>query len=216
LNIQTIDLLKDSQFPWWEWRISTNVVVVSPQKVEMLGYDYADFADAGYQAYTNLLHPEDFERAMNAMRDVLSGRSDLYQADYRIRAADGSYHWYMDRGIILEKQPNEKPELIRGIVLDLGQHIMTKKPKDVLMCLLRSAIGNDVKSEVLTICANCHRIKSNGQWLEVSETLSEFIALPKSHTICPKCMVQLYPDLAKDVLRAVKADSAGQDDCFSS
>ena len=90
----------ESPFPWWEWDVAGNVVKASPLKVEMLGYCFEDFRGKGYQAYTDLLHPDDFERTMQAMRDLLEGRAPIYLVDYRIHARDGSWRWYMDRGSV--------------------------------------------------------------------------------------------------------------------
>ncbi|HPS56957.1 MAG TPA: PAS domain-containing protein [Spirochaetota bacterium] len=67
----------------------------------MLGYDPADFENKGYQAFTDLLHPDDHKKAMDAMQRVLRNETGLYQVDYRIRGRNSVYHWYMDRGTVI-------------------------------------------------------------------------------------------------------------------
>ena len=83
------EALMSSAFAWWEWDIPANRVTSNDKKVEMLGRRPEDFRNAGYQAFTDLLHPDDHERTMRAMRDYLEGRASLYQIDYRILRADG-------------------------------------------------------------------------------------------------------------------------------
>jgi hypothetical protein len=53
------NILMGSDFAWWEWGISHNAVITNDLKVPMLGYDPSVFRNKGYEAYTDLLHPED-------------------------------------------------------------------------------------------------------------------------------------------------------------
>lgn len=193
--------LLESPLPWWEWDIPSNTVTASPLKVEMLGYRYRDFDNRGYEAYTGLLHPEDYERTMDAMRALLNGRTPIYQVDYRIRAVDGEYRWYMDRGAIIACAADGSPGRLRGIVLNLGANISAADPADNLLRLLRRALpGPGAADKVLTLCSSCLRIRSGERWLTVSPGLREFIAFPKSHGMCEDCLKTLYPDLADDII----------------
>ncbi len=192
---------EDSPFPWWEWDRSSNLVTISPKKVEMLGYDPADYEGKGFEAYTELLHPGDYERTLDAMRDLLSGASTIYQVDYRIRAKDGSYHWYMDRGITLTYDPKGNPERIRGIVLDLGKNITDSTPREVLLQEIREAVSSTkVSSSIVAVCSNCTKIRSGEHFIEVSDEFGSFIGQLKTHTICPDCIRALYPEFADEIL----------------
>lgn len=85
----------------WYWDVKTNTVTFNPLKVTTLGYDRGEVPDrVDYQYFTDKLHPEDLEGAMEAMRAHLYGRAAVYEAEYRIRAKDGTYRWYYDRGKI--------------------------------------------------------------------------------------------------------------------
>ena len=64
------ELLNESAATWWEWDISNNRVSFHPRKVEMLGYDMADFRGVGFEAFTKIIPPDDYERSMEAMRSV--------------------------------------------------------------------------------------------------------------------------------------------------
>jgi PAS domain S-box-containing protein len=118
--------LVDSPYAWWEWDIIANKVTFNDLKATMLGYNPYDFRNSGYQVFTDLLHADDFEKTMQAMRDVLEGKTDLYQIDYRIKAKNGSYHWYLDRGLVIEREESEIIKKLRGIVIDLGAEKVTR------------------------------------------------------------------------------------------
>lgn len=197
--------IERSPFPWWSWNVTLNRVTASRLKVENLGYDSADFVGVGYEAYTDLLHSDDYNRAMEAMYALLEGRAPIYQVDYRILAADGSYHWYMDRGAIISRDSGGSPEVIRGIVLDLGGHIMEDSPVNELVRLLRLAVpAVPTDEDRIEVCSSCAKIRTSDKWLSVSDELSDFISLPRHHTICESCLNRLYPEIAEEVLEGVK------------
>jgi len=68
-------LMQGSRFAWWEWDIATNTVTHNPLKATMLGFMPEDFHERGYQGFTDLIQPDDYEEAMQAMRIVLQGKT---------------------------------------------------------------------------------------------------------------------------------------------
>jgi hypothetical protein len=166
----------------------------------MLGYDPVNFSGKGYNVFTDIVHEEDYPRTMQAMRDLLEGHQPIFQVDYRILAADGRYHWYMDRGAILSRLPNGTPEIIRGVVLDMGEHVRPTVSADKLLHLLRVALPDeDDKMGVITLCSSCLRIRSGKIWLDITPELSEFLIQRKSHGICTDCLHKLYPEYANQI-----------------
>jgi PAS domain-containing protein len=87
-----------------------------------------------------LVHSDDYERTMQAMRDHLSGRRPLYEIDYRIRTASGAYTWYMDRGIITLRDADGRPLQLRGIVLDLGADVHAMAGDAAVVDVIRGAL----------------------------------------------------------------------------
>ena len=211
LNRRAHELIRNApasdQFPWWEWHIRENRVVASPRKAGMLGYDPTDFDDAGFEAYTSLLHPADYERTMEAMRAYLRGDASLYQIDYRIRAADGDYVWYVDRGIAVEHDAHGHPAVIRGIVINLGAAVHQRALDETLVEALRSSLPDAGGSPRALICSQCGRLRiDGGAWLEVAESLLEGLRGDVRHTLCETCITRLYPDTAERVLARLRLD----------
>lgn len=99
--------------------IKTGKVTFNENKVKMLGYSMNDFKDADYKSFTNLLHPDDHDRVMQAMKDHLEDKTEAYDVEYRIKAKNGTYKWYYDKGSIVERERNRKPSVIKGIVIDI-------------------------------------------------------------------------------------------------
>jgi len=102
---------------WWEMDLPDGAVRFDDRKAIMLGYSPSQFHQ--YQDFTALLHPEDYEPSMKAMKDHLEGKVARYNADYRILASDGTYRWLRDVGGITRRHPDGSPATITGIVIDI-------------------------------------------------------------------------------------------------
>jgi len=195
--------LKQSPFAWWEWDIVQNKVRFNELKVSMLGYTMAEFSDGGYQKFTNILHPDDFEKTMEAMRRVLRNETDLYYTYYRIKAKNGLYHLYADRGIVIARDSNQIPLVLRGIVIDLKKESENICSQQSLIELLQNTAKTKERgsSTILTICSSCKKAKcSNASWITITNELAGILAHQISHGICPDCIKKLYPDIADEIL----------------
>ncbi|HMM70496.1 sensor domain-containing diguanylate cyclase [Gudongella oleilytica] len=131
LNRQLLDEKEQEDrldFAWtgnlghWYWNVRTNTVTFNPLKVITLGYQMDELPEkVTYQFFTDKLHPEDHSKAMQAMMDHLYGKAEVYEVEYRIKAKDGSYRWYYDRGKVTQKGDNGKPQFLAGIVFDITE-----------------------------------------------------------------------------------------------
>ncbi len=68
--------------------------------------------------YDELIHPEDRERVSRKVHDDLSA-GDLFNDEYRVRHADGSWRWVHDRGrrLRIESTPGTRLE---GLITDIS------------------------------------------------------------------------------------------------
>ena len=62
------------------------------------GYDRSELP-TDFAALMALVHPDDRERVVRALRAHLSGQTREFEAEYRIRQKDGSYFWRLARGV---------------------------------------------------------------------------------------------------------------------
>ncbi len=102
---------------WWEMDCLTGEVAFSPRKAEMLGYSPDQFSH--YTDFTGLLHPDDHEMAMEAMRDHLEGRAERYEVEYRIQSSEGAYLWFRDTGAVTERNKEGAPLKVVGLVVNV-------------------------------------------------------------------------------------------------
>jgi hypothetical protein len=50
----------------------------------------------------------------------------------------------------------------------------------------------------LPICANCKKIRNQDQWEQIESYISKNSLASFSHSICPECRKELYPELFQD------------------
>ncbi|WP_380678488.1 PAS domain S-box protein [Salinigranum sp. GCM10025319] len=110
---------------WWEMDVPTGSVAFNSGKAKMLGYDPGHFSH--FEDFTELLHPADHDRAMQAMWDHFEGTAERYDVRYRIKAADGGYHWFHDIGGITERADDGAPLTVTGVVVDISTHEARKE-----------------------------------------------------------------------------------------
>jgi len=110
--------MQGANMAWWEMDVTTGSVIFGKRKAEMLGYSTGKFKH--YTDFTALLHPEDYEKAMNAMRGHMEGLIDKYEVEYRILTHSGDYKWFYDIGSIVKRDLNGNPLNITGIVIDIS------------------------------------------------------------------------------------------------
>ncbi len=177
---------EDLSYSWtgnlgrWLWNINSGLVTFNPAKVENLGYNYEDF-DPQLESFTSLIHPEDYDKTMQVMRNYLSGKTNCYETEYRIKCKNGNYKIYYDRGNIVERDKNGSPVKMLGIVFDITQDRENK-------------INN---SKIIHMCAACKKvdINNNNKWIDISVYLYKYLDKTVSHSICPNCIEKLYPNL---------------------
>lgn len=123
---------------WWEMELPSGKVRFNDRKAEMLGYQPERFEN--YTDFTDLVHPDDYKRAMKAMRDHLDGKKERYEVEYRIEKKDGDYKWFRDVGSITEE--NDDYKKVAGIVIDIDKRKDAEEREGLLNSLLRHDIKN--------------------------------------------------------------------------
>ena len=103
----------------WDWNLLTDEVYYSPRWAYMLGYD-ADELEPKIEAFRGLLHPEDRERLLRAESEYLAGKSDRYQAEFRMLHRDGVYITVLSRAFLVRDEDG-KPTRVVGTHLDISE-----------------------------------------------------------------------------------------------
>jgi len=106
---------------WWQMELPSGNVFFGDTKTNMLGHSESDFNH--YSDFTKIVHPDDYEKTMQEMRDHLEGKKDLYEVVYRIKHKNGDYLTFYDCGKIINRE-GEKTTLMGFVVkIEEGEDI---------------------------------------------------------------------------------------------
>ena len=89
----------------WDWRLDTNETAFVRPWTEILGHPPMDSA-AVQSLWLESIHPDDKPMVEHALEEHFAGRTPLYETLHRIRGRDGAYHWFHDRGRVVECAPD--------------------------------------------------------------------------------------------------------------
>ncbi len=105
-NLEELDKeILEGKITWWQMTLPSGNVIFGEEKAKMLGYPESNFKT--YKDFTDLLHKDDYDKTMQAMRDHLEGKKPFYEALYRIKHKNGEYVRFYDCGQILKKDGGE-------------------------------------------------------------------------------------------------------------
>lgn len=104
----------------WDWHIQTGGAYCNPAYYKMLGYEASDLNFDVDSLWLNLLHPEDRKPALVCTWKKAAVGSQ-YEQEFRMRAKDGSYHWILSRGQVVECDASGNPSRLVGTHIDLTE-----------------------------------------------------------------------------------------------
>lgn len=82
----------------WDWDPSDNKVYYSDHWYELLGYNREEI-EPNLESWKQRVHPDDLEKTMKALEEHIQGKTDIYEAFYRMKKKNGDWIWIRDRGI---------------------------------------------------------------------------------------------------------------------
>jgi two-component system cell cycle sensor histidine kinase/response regulator CckA len=130
---------------FWERNLATGHAYVSPEWQSALGYAPGELGD-GYDAWGDLIHPDDRARAEKTTADALSAGAPVFELETRLRGKDGRYHDLLSRASVVP-QGASAPRLL-GVSLDISERKLTEEAlrrgaKDESLAVLAGGVAHD-------------------------------------------------------------------------
>jgi PAS domain S-box-containing protein/putative nucleotidyltransferase with HDIG domain len=98
----------------WECDLANGVVTFNQGWQKRLGYSTEE-VKPGIDGWKNLIHPDDRERTIKSLTDYLEGRSERYEAIYRMKTKDERDVWVLSSGKALRTDKSGKISRVGGI-----------------------------------------------------------------------------------------------------
>lgn len=118
----------------YELNIREGTVGWSEAIYEQLGYGKREPVHT-LEWWTSHIHPDDALHVEQKLSDWLLGQESTWACEYRLRKADGSYCYMLDRGIVVRDDAGE-PVRIVGTLLDITKQKELERAKDEFISLV--------------------------------------------------------------------------------
>ncbi len=119
----------------WDWDVRTDAVYYSARFAGFLGREGGEF-EGTLEDWKSRLHPEDLDRVLSALASHFERRTP-YDAEYRLRVADGDYRWFHARGQAVWDEGGRAVRMA-GTIGD----ITDRKRIELQLRLLQAAVEN--------------------------------------------------------------------------
>ncbi len=140
--------LKGGDLGLWDLHVPSGEAVFNDRWSEMLGYEPGEI-EASYASWAALLHPEDAPRVRAIYDEHISQRTPSYEAEFRMRAKDGSWRWILSRGRVFARDDAGEALRMVGTHLDITE----RKRNEQEMARLASVVEQAAETVLITDAA---------------------------------------------------------------
>jgi diguanylate cyclase (GGDEF)-like protein/PAS domain S-box-containing protein len=109
----------------WDWNLTSGEVYFSERWREILGWD-SDAEGHTSDDWLSRLHPSDRKAVERAIRDHLDDRSDYLEIEHRLQIKDGSYRWFLARGVAVRGEDGAATRMA-GSLTDIHRRKLTEE-----------------------------------------------------------------------------------------
>ena len=110
--------LEGSKNGVWDWNIPDNKLFYTTQWKSMLGYT-DDEIENTYDAWYQLVHPDDLPKALQDIEAHISGKTKFYENEHRLKHKNGSWVSILSRGKVVRYDDSGNPLRMVGTHTDI-------------------------------------------------------------------------------------------------
>ncbi|MEM9345914.1 MAG: PAS domain S-box protein [Planctomycetota bacterium] len=104
----------------WHWEVGSDELHTDYILTDAFGYR-RDKVLPLTAWWTQRIHSEDVRLNQSEMAKLLQGKSDFFEVENRMLAADGSWGWFHSQGTVIERDTQGKPKRIAGTHHDITE-----------------------------------------------------------------------------------------------
>jgi len=107
----------------WEWNFETDDVYIDDVTLRQLGYAPEAFTGEMRKGrwWVDQIHPEDVQSRADRFNRFQAGKSERYEAQFRMKRKDGGYVWIGSYADAISRDKNGMPLVVVGIHRDINE-----------------------------------------------------------------------------------------------
>ena len=132
----------------WDWDLNTSAVWWNEGYQALFGYSPAE-TDPTLDSWTKFIHPEDVNRVLQSVHQMVEGADHIWSDEYRFHCRDGTYLEILDRGY-LTRDGHGRPVRMVGAMQDITKRkqaeIAALRMASIVEFSADAIIGKDLNS----------------------------------------------------------------------
>ena len=121
----------------WDWDLRNRTIFRSPGFHQMLGLAADELGD-DETAVFDRVHPDDRPHVLLGRTRCIEGLSQTYAVEARLRCKDGSWRWFLQRGMTVETDSEGRSLRIVGTQVDITDRKMAEEQRVLELTMQRS------------------------------------------------------------------------------
>ncbi|HEX4916293.1 MAG TPA: PAS domain-containing protein [Limnobacter sp.] len=103
----------------WDWDIEANTAWWNDSVERVFGH-CVHTLEPGPESWSNRVHPEDVEKVVNSVQEIIDSQGAFWSMEYRFQKADGQYATVQDRGFVIRDNRGKAVRML-GSMQDLTE-----------------------------------------------------------------------------------------------
>jgi len=180
-------VIDGSRLGVWEWNVQTNETVFNETWAELIGYTLEELLPYSYATWERLVHPDDLERAREALFSCAEGKNSAYDCEIRMRHKSGHWVWILDRGKVFTRDAAGNPLSMFGTHTDVTSIKQAEEEVQATSELLSQFI------KISPIYAYIKEVSpTESRTLKASDNFQDMVGVPVAEML-GKTMEELFP-----------------------
>ena len=125
----------------WEWNVLTGQTIFNERWAGILGYTLQELEPTDIETWRRLTHPDDLSRAEQLLHRHFSGELDHYDIEFRMRHRQGHWVWIHDRGQVITRDADGRPEWVMGTHTDVTRRKQSEERLGIAAVAFESQEG---------------------------------------------------------------------------
>lgn len=130
-NSQLKQIFEGASVGYWTYENGKGHFYASKSLAEKLAFESLDF-EITSENLIQYISEKDFERTSIEFYKLINGESDILESEFRLKAKDGSYSWFFNKGKVIKKDNKGNPELMTGLLFNITDKKLVEEKAKVL------------------------------------------------------------------------------------
>lgn len=123
-------ILRGSRVGTWEWNVQTGETRYDERWAEIVGYRLQEIEPVSVETWKKMVQPDDLVERNTRLQRHLSGKSDHYEMEVRVRHKAGHWVWVRESGQVMTRSRDGEPEWMCGTWLDVTIRRTAQEERD--------------------------------------------------------------------------------------